>query len=398
MKRITGVALALAAAMASTAFTQDTQISARAKGMGGSYTAFGDDPISIWQNPAGTATQTSKLALSYTSFVTYEFADGGTPAVTAASTPGVSQATLNDPQIQPSFLGLVVSLSDKELNHAFSFGFINPINLSMVWSDLTTPAIMETHQQSSRFRFGYAVDLNLVKSGKGWLTHIAVGGGIDWGSTNYESEGTGVAASDSESRFGFGVGILATVFSDAEGFSVDIGASYNGPLDFDFNVPTSGAGSQPVVDWPAEWSVGIAVYISRLKITGSVQGVLWEAAVEKSAVPGASNFEDTISFSAGIEYAMHASEKVTIFLRGGVRHFDAPWDDESLSLDGGESLAVAVDTWGLSIVTDEEAFTLGTVGAGIYWSEEGGKKRGFDFGIEFGGDKATIAVGYVHEF
>ena len=391
-----GVLAAVASAAAS---AQDTQISARAKGMGGSYTAFGDDPISIWQNPAGTATQTSKLALSYTSFVTYEFANGGVPLGTG-STPGASQATLNDPQIQPSFLGLVVSLSDKEFNHAFSFGFINPINLSFVWSDLAgvSTAILETHQQSSRFRFGYAVDLNLVKSGKGWMTHIAVGGGIDWGSTTYESEGTGTVASDTESRFGFGVGILATVFSDAEGFSVDIGASYNGALDFDFNVPTTGAGSQPVVDWPAEWSVGIAVYISRLKITGSVQGVLWKAAAEESAIVGAANLEDTISFSAGIEYAMHASEKVTVFIRGGVRHFDAPWDDEALSMDAGESLAVAVDTWGLSIATDDEAFTMGTAGAGIYWTEEGGKKRGFDFGIEFGGDKATIAVGYVHEF
>ena len=36
---------------ASTAFAQDFQVGARSKGMGGSYTAFEDDPTSIWTLP-----------------------------------------------------------------------------------------------------------------------------------------------------------------------------------------------------------------------------------------------------------------------------------------------------------------------------------------------------------
>ena len=36
---------------------QDQQLGARTKAMGGSYTAFEDDPVSIWLNPAGIATQ-----------------------------------------------------------------------------------------------------------------------------------------------------------------------------------------------------------------------------------------------------------------------------------------------------------------------------------------------------
>lgn len=381
------------------ATAQDTQISARAKGMGGSYTAFGDDPIAIWQNPAGTATQTSKLALSYQSYITYEFANamiGGDPL----NLPGTSQATLNDPQIQPSFLGLVVSLSDKELNHAFSFGFINPLNLTLVWTEEPGDTILESRQQSARFRFGYAVDITLVKSGKGWLTHIAVGGGIDWGSTTYQDRSPDLASvADRESRFGFGVGILATVFSNGEGLSIDIGASYNSKLDFQGNVPRTGGTSRPFIDWPTEWSAGIAVYVERLKVTAAVQGVRWKDAAAASTVLGRSSLEDTLTPSAGVEYALHLTDKVTAFVRAGVRRFDAPWDDQTLTAFGGDvALNVAVDRWALSIDTDDEVFAMGTVGAGIYWTEEGGKKRGFDFGIEFGGDKVTVAIGYVHEF
>lgn len=385
-------------AAATTASAQDTQISARAKGMGGSYTAFGDDPIAIWQNPAGTATQMTKLALSYQSFITYEFANAMIGGATL-NLPGASQATLNEPQIQPSFLGLVVSLSDKDLSHAFSFGFINPLNLTLVWTE-TGGGILESTQQSARFRFGYAVDLTVVKSGKGWLTHIAVGGGIDWGSTTYQDRSPDFAGvADRESRFGFGVGILATVFSDGEGLSVDIGASYNSELDFQGNIPRTGPTSRPFIDWPAEWSVGIAVYIQRLKLTAAVQGVLWKGAATASSVGGMSSFENTLTASGGIEYAVHLTDKVTAFVRAGVRRFDAPWDDATLTPFGSNmALNVAVDRWALSIDTDDEVFLMATVGAGIYWTAEGGKKRGFDFGVEIGGDKVTLAIGYVHEF
>ena len=43
--------------LATGASAQDFQVGARTKGMGGSYTAFEDDPTSIWLNPAGIATQ-----------------------------------------------------------------------------------------------------------------------------------------------------------------------------------------------------------------------------------------------------------------------------------------------------------------------------------------------------
>ena len=48
--------------LAATAVAQDQQLGARTKAMGGSYTAFEDDPVSIWLNPAGIATQPSQAA------------------------------------------------------------------------------------------------------------------------------------------------------------------------------------------------------------------------------------------------------------------------------------------------------------------------------------------------
>ena len=68
------VALVSAAVSAeASAAAQDFQVGSRAKGMGGSYTAFGDDPVAVWINPAGTAGQNSQFAISYQSFTQYEF-------------------------------------------------------------------------------------------------------------------------------------------------------------------------------------------------------------------------------------------------------------------------------------------------------------------------------------
>src|SRR5262249_6735757 len=62
------VVSAVLAAFPVCAAAQDFQVGSRAKAMGGSYTAFGDDPVAIWTNPAGTATQNSQVAITYQSF------------------------------------------------------------------------------------------------------------------------------------------------------------------------------------------------------------------------------------------------------------------------------------------------------------------------------------------
>ncbi len=50
---------------------QDQQLGARTKSMGGSYTAFEDDPVSIWLNPAGIATQPDQFAVCYQTYTAY---------------------------------------------------------------------------------------------------------------------------------------------------------------------------------------------------------------------------------------------------------------------------------------------------------------------------------------
>ena len=90
------------------AVAQDFQVGARAKGMGGSYTAFGDDPVSIWSNPAGPAAQPTQLAITYQSFTQYEFDDIGMQVPDTLE--GDPEAGLLEPPISPAFLARKLSL------------------------------------------------------------------------------------------------------------------------------------------------------------------------------------------------------------------------------------------------------------------------------------------------
>lgn len=64
------------AAAARAAFAPDQQLGARTKAMGGSYTAFEDDPVSIELNPAGIATQPNQMSISYQTDTTYPLLQG----------------------------------------------------------------------------------------------------------------------------------------------------------------------------------------------------------------------------------------------------------------------------------------------------------------------------------
>src|SRR5262250_3832759 len=64
-------ALGFLLALTSAALAQDQQLGARTKAMGGSYTAFEDDPVSVWLNPAGIATQPDQLSIAYQTYTAY---------------------------------------------------------------------------------------------------------------------------------------------------------------------------------------------------------------------------------------------------------------------------------------------------------------------------------------
>src|SRR5881394_1224773 len=95
---VVGVLVAVSAAPA---WAQDFQVGSRAKGMGGSYTSFDEDPVSIWLNPAGIAGSPSRLAIDYQTFTQFELKDTGT----SLGTVGKAQYGLLEPPIVPSFLG-----------------------------------------------------------------------------------------------------------------------------------------------------------------------------------------------------------------------------------------------------------------------------------------------------
>src|SRR5260221_5032597 len=69
MKHAVIVAVLLSASLAASA--QDQQLGARTKAMGGSYTAFEDDSVSVWLNPAGIATQTDQMSIAYQTYTAY---------------------------------------------------------------------------------------------------------------------------------------------------------------------------------------------------------------------------------------------------------------------------------------------------------------------------------------
>jgi len=101
MRTLTTLALLLCVAGAASA--QDQQLGARTKAMGGSYTAFEDDPVSIWLNPAGIATQSDQGAIAYQTYTGYPVKrerSGG-----SIETDSEAETILVDPALLPSFIG-----------------------------------------------------------------------------------------------------------------------------------------------------------------------------------------------------------------------------------------------------------------------------------------------------
>src|SRR5262250_786032 len=105
-------ALALALALPSFASAaQDQQVGARTKAMGGSYTAFEDDPVSVWLNPAGIATQPDQLSVAYHTYTAYPKGRERGPGDTINFT--VKPSTImGDPALLPSYLGFVFQVGD----------------------------------------------------------------------------------------------------------------------------------------------------------------------------------------------------------------------------------------------------------------------------------------------
>jgi long-subunit fatty acid transport protein len=237
-------AVSLAICSPSLAARQDFQVRSRAKGMGGSYTAFGDDPVAVWTNPAGTAAQPSQLAITYQSFTEYEFNHVGDQI--SPDMFGAPKQGLLDPPISPSFAGVVVQIGDSDLEMAASLAYIRPFQIKYVYffngAALNPPdndLLTQTDQQFSRIRAAYALSFKLSESSP-FFKKLAVGIGLDYVYTTYKEIDQNTDPNrdsqvyeDSQSAVGFGAGLLATLY-ESSSFMVDAGVAYNSKVHFHF--------------------------------------------------------------------------------------------------------------------------------------------------------------------
>src|SRR5262245_49165254 len=105
--------------IAAVAAAQDQQVGARTKAMGGSYTAFEDDPVSVWLNPGGIATQPSGGTIAYQTYTIYDLrtsTSGGTSEAKA-------QLGWTDPAIIPAYLGATFQIGTPESPQSIGFCF-----------------------------------------------------------------------------------------------------------------------------------------------------------------------------------------------------------------------------------------------------------------------------------
>jgi len=386
---------------ASSGLAQDQQVGARTKAMGGSYTAFEDDPVSIWLNPGGIATQTDGGTIDYQTYTLYDLK---TSSSGGASTTR-SQLGWSDPAFLPSYLGATFQLGSSDSPQALGICFATPFRLRLVYLpyDFTTgapaPAPGLTVDQSFyRIRSAYARDFR-IKS-EGWFTHLAVGLGVDvnitdWTFTEFKTINGGtdtatLTVTDRNVGFGGGAGLLLGVYDNRDNFKVNFGAAWQSSANYQFSI---NAVDVPLFDWPNQFQGGLTFYMLEglpLRLTVDAQVIEWASAVRHSLLSGVSSFRNVTNYSAGAEYALVASERVKLYPRVGVRLFNAPWSDQNN--------LPAVGLQRLSIDTKSGSFVIGSFGLGIGWASDAGKSRMFDLGVDIGGDQPGLALAFTMEF
>jgi hypothetical protein len=399
---IAGVlAAAFVISIASIADAQDQQVGARTKAMGGSYTAFEDDPVSIWLNPGGIASQTDGGILVYQTYTVYDLKTNSSGAPTSAP----SQLGWNDPAALPSYLGVVFQLGTADSPQSLGFCLATPFRLRLQYLpyDFTTGTsgsspLLSVDQSFVRFRAAYARDFQFKADG--FFTHLAVGVGLDLNVTDWEftefksiNGGTDTATLTFHDRnvgFGGGAGLLLGLYDNRTDMKVNLGAAYQSRANYSFSID---AVDVPLFDWPDQFQAGLTMYLMEglpLRLTADAQVIRWSGAVRGSLLPGVKSFRDVTNFSAGGEYAIQASEKIRLLPRAGIRLFNAPWSNE-------DNLP-AVGLQRLGISTKSGTFVIGSLGLGIGWSSDAGKNRMFDLGVDFGGDEPGLAMAFTMEF
>lgn len=383
--------------LAGTAFAQDQQLGARTKAMGGSYTAFEDDPVSIWLNPAGIATQTNQGSIAYQTYTTYPLHQSQPAGSNTVNFSTKAESTLVDPAFVPSFLGLVFQVGTPEVPMAVGVCFARPYHLNYSFAQVQDP--LQTNftpssnmeQSFSRFRVAFATDFRLKPAGEaGFFTHVAVGAGLDIGYERWHFTSDAQQESGNATAPGAGAGVLLNVFDNTKDLKINFGAAYQSAVRWNFDIDPN---VLPAFDMPQQFNLGVTGYFldkSPLRITVDFQWVQWHETAVKPLFDGQPSFRNAANFSIGSEYRIPLNETLSLYPRLGYRRFEAPWKDENnLPMTGNFKLVNN---------PKDSTFNIVTFGVGLSWSSDGGKIRSVDIAADAGGDAANFALGFNMEF
>lgn len=371
--------------------------------MGGGASAFEDDPLSVWSNPAGLATQQTGASLEYQTFVVYRRHDSSVSPTHFPAATG-----FNDPGAAPSYFGGVHQLGTVERPQAIGLCFVSPMMLRMAYDapddvdglgNLVTPNTWTTVQRFSRVRLAYARDFRIRPVGEeGWLPHLSIGLGMDVGFTTLRMEDPFVDQDrrGSKSEYGAGFGFLLGAYDNTRNLKINIGGAYQTAIGFDLSFPvTQAPRDAPAMNWPSQIQLGTLVYLLDglpLRLSAEIQFVDWRNAASKSEIPGLDRFTRSTTGSLGAEYRVPWSPKVLLYPRLGVRFLDAPWGSRD------RALLPAYEEWQLRVTTSGERFTVFCLGIGLSFLGEGGGVTSLNLAAEFGADAPSVAAGVVVVF
>lgn len=383
-------------ALATTAAAQDQQLGARTKAMGGSYTAFEDDPVSVWLNPAGIATQPDQLSVAYQTYTAYPKGRQRGPGDTVEFTVKPS-TVMGDPALLPSYIGFVFQVGDAASPLAIGVCYAQPYLVDYAMDQVKDPnqpdfvPEAEVQQVFGRFRLSAAKDFRIQEAGvPGFLTHVSGGIALDCGVTRWHFSGLGEDTTTANVAMGGGAGVLLGVYDDYDSFKVNLGIAYTSKVSYNFQVNPN---VLPAFDMPQQLNIGVTLYLlpgTPLRITLDFQWIDWSATAQDPQFSNFEGFQDAKNYSMGVEYRVKVSDRVSLYPRLGYRRFDAPWGSKNdLPMTG---------QFRLVLDTKAQAFNLATYGLGISWTTEAGKVRSVDFAGDAGGDAVNFAFGLTMEF
>jgi len=372
---------------------QDAATGARARALGGASTAFSDDPHAVWINPAGTAAQPGGFAISYDTYPLYE--EQGDPIRRAPA-----RIRVNDPVFLPSFFGLVYQIGSPELPQALGLGLATPHHLHQGFrgpdpATPGTPPDLTIEQTFTRLRLSYGIDLALrPRDTHGFLTHLALGVGLDLATTRFES----TTPPDNENSpvdhalaLSGGVGVQLGLFDNGENFRATFGVAYQGPAAFNLRNDQT----IPFYDWPQQVQVGVALYLLDrlpLRILLEFQWTDWRTAAQESQLAGLDGFSPASATSFGAEYRIDLSPSVGLLPRVGMKYATATWSHHAKA---------DLPAWGhfqLYLDSRSSSFLVFSMGVGLTWGYAEGTQDTLDLAFDIGGDSPGLAISYTFQF